>query len=249
MASAIIVVPCYNEGHRLDVATFRAFAAGPHVITFLFVNDGSTDNTRGVIESLTASEPDRFRVLNLQRNCGKAEAVRQGVLESLTAKVDYVGFWDADLATPLSTIREFIEVADARPDLEVIIGSRVKLLGRDIERRPARHYSGRVFATAASVILGLPVYDTQCGAKLFRCSSTFPSLFDRRFVSRWVFDVEILARLIEARRRSSLPQPEHVVYESPLRQWHDVPGSKVRWIDFARSAWDLLRIRARYRLR
>src|SRR5262245_60342553 len=216
MASAVIVVPCYNEGHRLDVATFRTFAAAPHSIAFLFVNDGSTDDTLGVIESLTASEPDRFRVLDLRRNCGKAEAVRQGVLEGLNAKTDYVGFWDADLATPLSTIREFIEVADARPELEVIIGSRVKLLGRDIDRRPARHYSGRVFATAASVILGLPVYDTQCGAKLFRRSATLPLLFQERFVSRWVFDVEILARLIEARRASSLPQPEQAVYESPL---------------------------------
>ena len=96
MASAVIVVPCYNEGYRLDIATFRNSAPGPHTIAFLFVNDGSTDDTLDVIESLATSEPDRFSVLNLQRNGGKAEAVRQGILASLDAKTDYIGFWDAD---------------------------------------------------------------------------------------------------------------------------------------------------------
>jgi glycosyltransferase involved in cell wall biosynthesis len=242
MANARIVIPCYNEEDRLDVASFRQFKNLSHQITFLFVNDGSTDGTRQFLESLQTSEPTKFTVLNLPQNQGKAEAVRQGLLAAINSQPDYVGFWDADLATPLDAIPEFLDLAESRPDLEMIFGSRVKLLGRRIERRPARHYIGRVFATAVSAILGVAVYDTQCGAKLFRVSSSIKALFQEPFLSRWIFDVEILARLIQARRGKQLPQPEQVISEFPLLEWKDVPGSKLGYSDFVRAAWELSRI-------
>jgi len=244
MASASIIIPCYNEEKRLDVACFRGFKSS-HTITFLFVNDGSTDQTLQLLQSLNASDPTKFAVLNLTQNRGKAEAVRQGLLAAIGSHPDYVGFWDADLATPLDAIAEFIELAESRPELEMIIGSRVKLLGRHIERRPSRHYLGRFFATAASAVLGLAVYDTQCGAKLFRASSAI-SFFQQPFCSRWIFDVEIVARLIQARRGKEFRQPEQVIYEFPLMAWKDIPGSKLRYSDFVRAAWELLRIRNRY---
>ncbi len=190
--------------------------------------------------------PDKFSVLNFEQNQGKAEAVRRGMLGALDSHADYVGFWDADLATPLDTIPQFLDLAESRPELEIIMGSRVKLLGRKIERRTARHYIGRAFATATSMILGLAVYDTQCGAKLFRASSSLKALFAQPFVSRWIFDVEIIARLIQARRGKQLPQPEQVIYEFPLTEWRDVPGSKLGYGDFTRAAWELLQIRNRY---
>ena len=245
MAIASIIVPCYNEEKRLDLASFREFKSSPHTITFLFVNDGSTDQTLQVLQSLNASDPVKFAVLNLTQNQGKAEAVRQGLLAAAGSRPDYVGFWDADLATPLDAIAEFIELAESRPELEMIIGSRVKLLGRHIERRLSRHYLGRFFATAASAVLGLAVYDTQCGAKLFRASSAI-SFFQQPFCSRWIFDVEIIARLIQGRRGKEFPQPEQVIYEFPLTAWKDIPGSKLRYSDFIRAAWELFRIRNRY---
>jgi hypothetical protein len=137
-------------------------------------------------------------------------------------------------------------MAESRPELEMIIGSRVKLLGRKIERRRSRHYLGRVFATAVSASLGLDVYDTQCGAKLFRASPSIKALFQQPFHSRWIFDVEILARLIQARRGRELPQAEDVIYEFPLREWRDIAGSKLEYSDFVRAAWELLRIRNYY---
>ena len=246
MATARIIIPCYNEEERLDVASFSGFTSSSHNISFLFVNDGSTDNTLRLLRSLVASDPTKIAVLNLQPNCGKAEAVRQGFLSAIDSHPDYVGFWDADLATPLDAIPQFLEVAASRPDLEMIIGSRVKLLGRGIERRRSRHYLGRFFATAVSAVLGLEVYDTQCGAKLFRASSAITALFQQPFCSRWIFDVEIIARLIQARRGKKLRQPEHVIYEFPLTEWRDIPGSKLRYSDFARAAWDLFRIHDLY---
>ena len=126
------------------------------------------------------------------------------------------------------------------------MGSRVKLLGRKIERRRSRHYLGRVFATAVSTILGLDVYDTQCGAKLFRVTPFIRALFQQPFLSRWIFDVEILARLIQARRGKNLPQADRVIYEFPLMEWRDIPGSKLGYRDFFRAAWELCRIHNHY---
>ena len=246
MAKAEIIVPCYNEEKRLDVARFRDFTSPLHNISFLFVNDGSTDSTLRLLESLNASDSNKFAVLKLQPNQGKAEAVRRGVLTALESQPDYVGFWDADLATPLSAIPQFVDLAESRADLEMIMGSRVKLLGRNIERRRSRHYLGRVFATAVSTILGLEVYDTQCGAKLFRATPFMSALFQQPFLSRWIFDVEILARLIKARRGTELPQPEQTIYELPLTEWKDIPGSKLAYGDFVRAAWELYRIRNFY---
>jgi dolichyl-phosphate beta-glucosyltransferase len=246
MVRAVIVVPCYNEEKRLDGASFKNFTSSSHDITFLFVNDGSTDGTLGLIESLKKSNPGKITVLNILQNRGKAEAVRQGFLAAFDSRPDYVGFWDADLATPLDAIPQFMNVAESRPELEIIIGSRVKLLGRQIERRRSRHYLGRVFATAVSASLGLDVYDTQCGAKLFRASPSIKALFQQPFLSRWIFDVEILARLIRARRGKELRQAEHVIYEVPLMEWRDIPGSKLGYGDFVRAAWELFRIRNYY---
>jgi dolichyl-phosphate beta-glucosyltransferase len=246
MASAKIIIPCYNEENRLQVGAFRSFTPSAHDIKFLFVNDGSTDKTAALLESLRSSDPTKFAVLQLQQNRGKAEAVRQGVLAACDTHPDYVGFWDADLATALDTIPQFMDLAESRPEVQIVIGSRVKLLGRKIERRRSRHYIGRVFATLVSALLDLEVYDTQCGAKLFRASASIYALFREPFLSRWIFDVELLARLIESRRGKDLPQAKDIVYEFPLTEWHDIPGSKLCYNDFFRAAWELGRIYDRY---
>ena len=246
MARARIIIPCYNEAQRLDGSRFKGFTCPSHEIAFLFVNDGSTDATRPLLESLKNSEASRFAILDLAENMGKAEAVRQGLLAAIKSQPDYVGFWDADLATPLEAIPSFLDLAESRPDIEIVIGSRVKLLGRRIDRRCTRHYLGRVFATAVSLTLGLDVYDSQCGAKLFRVSPSINALFLEPFYSRWIFDVEIIARLIQARRGKELPQAERVVYELPLMDWRDIPGSKLRYSDFARATWELTQIYNHY---
>lgn len=235
MSLAMIAIPCYNEAKRLPIHKFEAFARAGPPHRFLFVNDGSTDRTRELLHGLHAADPQRFGVCHLPRNVGKAEAVRQGVLRAFEASPDYVGYWDADLATPLETIAAFCELLDSRPDLEMIFGARVRLLGRSIERRVLRHYLGRLFATAASLALHLGIYDTQCGAKLFRASPAIKALFQHPFATRWLIDIEILGRLIHARRGTSLPQAEDVIYEFPLHEWHDMAGSKVKAHDLVKG--------------
>ncbi len=242
MCNCIVVVPCYNEAARLKVDVFREFAARGHPQRFLFVDDGSTDDTRSVLETLRDGDPEHFEVHNLPRNMGKAEAVRQGILRALARQVELVGFWDADLATPLEAIPEFCDLLTRNPQLQMVIGARVKLLGRTIDRRVLRHYLGRVFATAASLVLRLPVYDTQCGAKLFRACPEVHALFRQPFRTNWIFDVELLARFIHGRKTGGMEPAERSIYELPLTEWRDVTGSKVRVRDFFKSFFELARI-------
>jgi glycosyltransferase involved in cell wall biosynthesis len=244
--NTIIVVPCYNEAQRLSVDSFREFATANAGVRFLFVNDGSTDDTSIVLESLASSEPHRFEHLDQGQNRGKAETVRVGMLHALHQGPRYAGYWDADLATPLREIPRFIATLEAHPQRDVCFGSRVRLLGRAIERNPLRHYLGRMFATVASVVLDLPVYDTQCGAKLFRATHATEELFEERFSVNWTFDVELIARVQALRLRAGLTSAADSIYELPLDEWHDVAGSKVQASDFFRGLFEILRIHAKY---
>ncbi len=240
-ARTCIVVPCYNEEARLDVSAFEQYLSVTNDVCFVLVNDGSKDSTLAVIQALAAKHPRRIRALDVTPNQGKAEAVRRGMLLAMQGQeFDYAGFWDADLATPLDVIEVFANVLSRLSRVDVVFGTRVALLGRQIDRKPSRHYLGRMFATAASVVLSLPVYDTQCGAKLFRVSDHARALFATPFGSRWIFDVELVARY--CRDRSGLVG----IYELPLDRWRDVGESKVRPIDFVRAIGEMVIIYRTY---
>ena len=246
MAQTTIVVPCFDEADRLPVDAFAEHAR-KHVDTdFVFVNDGSRDRTLGVLRDLEARAPERIAVLDRQPNAGKAEAVRIGMNAAFERGCRYAGYLDADLAAPLSEIARLRGVLEDHEQVEMVYGARVQLMGRRIQRSRVRHYLGRVFATLASETLGLAIYDTQCGAKLFRVSPLVRTLFAEPFEGGWIFDVEILARRIAAGRDGGLPPVEEAIYELPLDTWVDVAGSKVRPGDFVRATLAMWRIRRRY---
>ena len=247
MPTVTIVVPCYNEEKRLDPAAFLRMARAHPEIRFLLVNDGSTDGTQALLDALARDGGASIEALSLASNRGKAEAVREGVRHALRDRPEAFGYWDADLSTPLEEIPAFLKILAEHEEIELVMGSRVKLLGRDIERKVSRHYLGRVFATCASTSLGVPVYDTQCGAKLFRNSPGTRWAFRSPFLSRWIFDVELMARLGLLGARRPRYDTERCVYEHPLPVWRDVAGSKIRLLDWFTAAWELVRITCRYR--
>jgi glycosyltransferase involved in cell wall biosynthesis len=243
----IVVVPCFNEALRLQTTAFSEFLDRSTNVTLLFVDDGSIDDTPFVLERLRQRHPRQVCTLRLSANVGKAEAVRRGMLIALRRQPTVVGYWDADLATPLDAISRFVEVMTTRAELRLVMGSRVALLGRHVQRSSLRHFIGRVFATAASAVLRLSVYDTQCGAKLFRNSPDLSALLESRFQSRWVFDVEILVRIVAASHLPGSPPAHKLIYEYPLDQWQDVHGTHLRPLDFLIAAIDLAAIYWRYR--
>jgi len=229
-----LIIPCYNEAGRLDINRFKDFHEN---IFYIFVNDGSSDGTESLINKNLS---ENIFLLNLDRNSGKGEAVRQGMLYarslSVYSEFEWIGFWDADLATPLTEIPMFLRYAKNHDTkIDSIWGSRIYKLGSNIERSFFRHIIGRIFATVISLVLGVKSYDSQCGAKLFK-PDIIDVVFKEPFISKWIFDVEILKRL-----------SGHAVIEYPVCIWSDVGGSKMNLKrEVIRTLLDILRIRFRY---
>lgn len=242
MSRTIIIIPCYNEEDRFFIDLFNEFYLKSEVC-FCFVNDGSKDNTFQMLNGLQQGRTERIIVLDLKTNVGKAEAVRQGILHSINwHNFDFIGYFDADFATPLSEIYYLLNQFDNKPNCQIVFGSRVKLMGRKIERRILRHYLGRIFATIVSLMLKLPIYDTQCGAKLFHVQLA-QQIFIKPFISRWFFDVEIFARIINL---YGYEQAASVMYEAPLNQWSEIGGSKLSFKHYLITPYELLRIKLKY---
>jgi len=237
-ARLVLVVPCYNEAARLRTDEIALVLARPDA-NVLLVDDGSVDGTGRLLEELAARHGERVRVLRLEKNSGKAEAVRRGVLAALEwrPEAEFVGFWDADFAAPAAEIARLLG-AFSEPT-RMAVGSRVYRLGARIDRIWWRHYLGRIFATLVSALTGLPAYDTQCGAKILR-SGAAREAFRRPFVSRWFFDIELILRARQMPPGAA--EPEAVV-EVPLRAWREVGGSKLRARDVLLAPFELLRIR------
>lgn len=234
-----MVVPCYNEADRLEISTLVELAC---VVPceVVAVDDGSSDNTDQMLAAAASAHRSLHHV-SLGRNRGKGEAVRQGLLWATDAGYEVVGFCDADFATPIADVSILIDACTQ--DRVVVLGSRVALLGHHIERSLPRHYTGRVFGTLSSIVLGFQVYDTQCGAKVFRNTPQLRAALAQPFSSRWAFDVELLGRLAHAY------DGVDSFLEVPLQHWHDIAGSKLSLAASLRSTADLLRIRralARY---
>jgi dolichyl-phosphate beta-glucosyltransferase len=230
MRKTRIIIPCYNESKRINPKAFLRALEKDQNLSFLFVDDGSTDETLNVLKSIKEKNQTQVEVLSMERNSGKAEAVRRGVLKAIEGQFDNVGYWDADLATPLDAIEVFCRLLDS-PDVEMVIGSRVRLLGRKIERIAIRHYLGRIFATCASILLDISIYDTQCGAKIFKNSASLRQIFGTPFKVKWTFDVEMFARFpIVMGAPPSEISSRWVEY--PLDKWVDVKGSKIKGRDF-----------------
>ncbi|MFC1837277.1 glycosyltransferase [Thermodesulfobacteriota bacterium] len=242
MRKTAIIVPCYNEAIRIQKDEFLHNCDLHQHVSFIFVNDCSEDDTARILQELQSIKPKQISTITLSKNSGKAEAVRQGLLYALGDDFDYIGYWDADLSTPLSNIEVFIGKLDESPERDIIMGARVKLLGRSIFRQPLRHYLGRTFATFTSMVLGLSVYDTQCGAKMFRNSPLLIKIFAEPFRTRWIFDVEILARYLAMSNNNLQQIITEKIVEYPLESWTHVSGSKIRIKDFAGGALDLFRI-------
>src|SRR5262245_22737586 len=106
---------------------------------FVLVNDGSRDGTLEVLESLKGWAPDRVHIVDLPENAGKAEAVRRGMLAAFELEPEFAGYWDADLATPLREIPAFRQILNEQPEILLVTGARVRLLGREIDRSAVRH--------------------------------------------------------------------------------------------------------------
>ena len=232
-----VIIPFYNEVARINLENFCQIFDGFSQYNFLLVNDGSSDKTIAILQEFE-SKFSNVEVLNLEKNVGKAEAIRSGVLS--ISEADFIAYYDADLATPISELDKLIQFSVLHPNYKMIMGARIKLIGNGVKRSLKRHYFGRVFATIVSqFVLKVAVYDTQCGAKVIDYNIA-KQIFEKPFISKWLFDVELLKRLQKTHDLKA------VVKEIPLEKWEEIGNSKIKVSDFLQIPFQLFQIYRKY---
>jgi len=240
--TTILIIPCFKEALRISSADYLDFARQHPDYLLVFVNDGSTDTTEDLIKKML---PHVFNIdiFTYPTNLGKAEAVRNGMQYALeTYAFTYIGFVDADLSAPLTEFLSLQNAIASHPPIKIAMGARVQMLGRNIKRNLLRHWFSRIIATFICKVLDEAVYDTQCGAKLFTQAAA-TDLFRDRFLSKWLFDVELLAR---HKKKYGAEQFKTSVVEIPVSSWTEKEDSKLRYHQVFRILFDLYKIKNHY---
>jgi len=238
-----LVIPHYNDTARLE-SFLEALQRGlPERFSILVSDDGSTPRERvrltALIHDVQKKQPDGGSIILAPiftpGNTGKGGAVLRGWDQSGNA--DLLAFADADGAVSAAEILR-AEVFFRSPEAataDALFASRVKMLGRTVDRSLKRHLSGRVFATLVSIVGRVPAYDTQCGLKILR-RSAFEKIRSHQQSVGFAFDVELCLLL----RKFGCP-----IIEFPV-DWTDIPGSKVSLLrDSTRMACEVFKIRHR----
>lgn len=238
----VIIIPCYNEEKKMNIEAYSSFLSKHSDISICFVNDGSSDNTLKIVETIQENFTDQVIIRTYSKNRGKAEAVREGMLYTLNSNhFTHFGMFDADLATPLE---ECLRLAHMVNDNKTFVfGSRILKIGNNIKRKFYRFIIGRFIATMISKSLRLAIYDTQCGCKIF-AEEEINTLFENNFISKWLFDVELFFRMITKYGKKEVVNK---MLEVPLTSWEDMGDSKVKWTYSFKLFFDLIKINKKYR--
>jgi len=226
-----VVVPAFNEAARLPrtlTEMLGFLAPSGRDFEILVVDDGSADDTAGVIEEFAAIDA-RVRLIRFDRNHGKGFAVKAGVAQ---ARGDQVLYADADGSTPFGEIAK-LERALAE-GAEIAMGTRAaRREAQQVRARWYRKFIGGIFNGLVAMLVIKGHSDTQCGFKLLR-APVANSLFPRLRLDGFAFDVELLA----------IARQDGVAVREVAIDWAHQPGSKINLLtDSLRMARDLLAIR------
>ncbi len=234
---AACLIPCYNESQRLDRERYKGIFKEDSGIHFYLLNDGSSDDTSRILRELSQGF-EHVYVLDFKENRGKAGVIREAMLQLQDSDYDYIGFLDADFATPFEEFQRLLDIAKQK-DHDIVFGSRVKLKGWNISRNPIRHWFSRIVLTVIDTLFRLEIYDTQCGCKIFKRTQIF-TLFVDPFVTKWLFDIEIFIRYSRSVSVSKIK-------EIPLNTWSEIKGSKLKISDFLQVPLNILKLYSHYR--
>lgn len=233
-----VVIPCYNEEQRLLSKEFTDFIDKHSGYHLCFVNDGSKDNTLKVLNDLRKGREDHITVYNCEKNGGKAEAVRQGMLHMAQyPDLDYIGFLDADLSTDLFDFDDLITTIETS-SFKIVSGSRISRMGANITKESARKIISLTINFIIRKILGMEFKDTQCGAKIMD-KEIIQIAFQEKFLTRWLFDVEVFMRM---KKHFGVAQAQSMICEQPLKRWIHADGSKLSMKDSIKIVFQLAHI-------
>jgi glycosyltransferase involved in cell wall biosynthesis len=198
MSNFFIIIPCYNEGKRLDYNHFYSFSQQNKGYKLLFINDGSKDNTLDIIKKLS-SVSNNISFLNYKKNRGKSYAVRYGILNVLDnhqiEQISYIGFLDADLSISTDDMGELYEKATLHPEFGFLYYMKNKKTY--YKKRYLRFLISNILKIMNRILYNINIEDTQCGCKIFK-RDVAEIVFRKQFNSKWLFDLEIFLRLKES---------------------------------------------------
>ena len=238
-----VVIPCYNEEERLSGEAFKNFVYNNLGYHLCFVNDGSTDSTLEVLEELRKGNENKISVYNCEKNGGKAEAVRQGMLHlAKDPQLDYIGYLDADLSTDFRDFDDLVKTMETS-DFKIVSGSRMSRMGANITKESARKIISMTINLIIRSILKMPFNDTQCGAKIMD-KELVELVFQKKFITRWLFDVEIFMRM---RKHYGKEKVQSMICEQPLKRWIHADGSKLSMKDSIQIVGQLAKIAIHYK--
>ena len=238
-----VVIPCYNEETRLLSDEFKAFVHKNLGYHLCFVNDGSKDNTLAVLKELRKGNEDYISIYDCEKNGGKGEAVRLGMLHlAKERQFDYIGFLDADLSTNFYDFQDLVETIN-HSNYKIVIGSRIGRMGADITKESARKIISMTINYIIRKTLGMNFKDTQCGAKIMT-KEVVEKTFQKKFLTKWLFDVEIFMRM---KKVYGNEKAQSLIYEKPLNRWIHMDGSKLSFKDSFKIVGQIGQIAMHYR--
>jgi dolichyl-phosphate beta-glucosyltransferase len=213
-----IIIPCYKEVDRLPLFLNDLYTQLNHLdINFIIVDDGSPiedfNKMKNLIDPFLS---EKFKLLRYEKNLGKGGAISYGLTH---ASSDYIGFVDADGSIPFYEIENIANYMKNNYQIDMLIASRILMLGKKIERKFLRHLSGRLFSTMLNAIFPMKVYDSQCGFKIFS-KLKYEKINNFITDKRWLWDTQLLILFYIS---------SFNIIEYPV-DWKEQPGSKVKII-------------------
>ena len=166
-----LIIPCYNEFSRLQASEVVSCVDNLDCIVVL-VNDGSTDKTKDLLQQISLVRPAVIKVLNLERNIGKGEAVRAGFNFAISQGASEVGFCDADFAVghhDLLELRSQDQQLNVRSfDITLVECSRLWFLQFSNKKFMTRNAEQKSFALIPSLLTFFQNHFTAVGHLMSR---------------------------------------------------------------------------------
>jgi len=232
---AVVLLPTYNEKRNLPVVARRLAALDR--VDVIIIDDNSPDGT-GAIADEIASRHSSISVLHRERKDGLGPAYIDGIRSAFDRGYRKILTMDADLSHAPEDIPRLLDALDVA---DVAVGSRF-VRGANLEGFPLwRRVISKICGGYARALLDLPVVDGTSGFRGYRAEALRSASLERIAARGFVFQVEILARV--------LAEPRHRVAEIPIEFRNRTRGrSKLALSMFWEGAASVLRLAFETRL-
>ena len=212
-----IIIPYFNELKRFPLDLFIKHAREMSNITFVLVDDGSTDGLTPIIMGLLKIHRlNNVIIIVQEQNLGKATCLHTGFTHSISMHCSEIGFFDADFSTSIEELVKLFDIMNFT-DSDAVIGSRQSTNDNSIESEWHRFLAGKIFAAFVRLYFRINLLDTQCGAKVFKVNKLLLNSLQQPIINPWLYDLQLILPIIYSKG---------LVTEVRLKKWVNGTESK-----------------------